>query len=119
MVDTAVFDVATSRLLFRAPGTHHEQENATLMDTGKELRKLRGASFVAATDAMIVNLDAELDGFREAVENGERAEVEWRQGSGGGGSVTLLLLVLLTFAALRRNVRRRVPQPFFVGSNRR
>ena len=109
MIDTAVFDVQTSQLLFRAPGTHHEQDNATLMDTGKELRKLKGAGFVAATDDMIVNLDAELDGFREAVEKGERAEVEWRAGSGGGGSLSWLVLASLTFlagASRCRNMRR-------------
>ena len=98
MIDTAVFDVQTSKLLFRAPGTHREQGNATLMDTGKELRKLKGAGFVAATDNMVDNLDVELDGFREAVENGQRAEVEWR----GGGSLTLTLLIFLAGAAIFR-----------------
>jgi rhombotail lipoprotein len=103
MIDTAVFDVSTSKLLFRAPGTHHEQGNATLMDTGKELRKLRSAGFVAATDDMIVNLDQELDGFREAVEKGERAEVEWRAGSGGGGGgLGLALLIFLAGVAIFR-----------------
>ena len=109
MIDTAVFDVATSKLLFRAPGTHHEQDNATLMDTGKELRKLRSAGFVAATDDMIVNLDQELDGFRVAVEKGERAQVEWKAGSGGGGggSLALPLLALLALAGIIRNINRR------------
>ena len=109
MIDTAVFDVSTSKLLFRAPGTHHEQANATLMDTGKELRKLRGEGFVAATGDMIVNLDTELDGFRESVEKGERAEVEWRasSGGGGGGSPAMPLLALLAFFALIRNRRNR------------
>jgi rhombotail lipoprotein len=108
MIDTAVFDVATSKLLFRAPGTHHEQDNATLMDTGKELRALRSASFSAANEDMIVNLNQELDGFREAVENGERAEVEWREGS-GGGSLGLSILILLTFAAVRATTSRQPP----------
>ena len=108
MIDTAVFDVQTTRLLFRAPGTHREQANATLMDTGKELRKLRSAGFVAATDDMIVNLDTELDGFREAVKAGERAQVEWREGSGGGGSLTWPLLMCLAGAAiLRRSTKVR------------
>lgn len=102
MVDTAVFDVATSKLLFRAPGTNRDQDDATLIDVSKDLRKLRSASFVAATDDMIVNLDHELDGFREAVAKGERAAVTWRQGSGGGGGVALLLLLLLGGAAVSR-----------------
>ena len=109
MVDTAVFDAETAKLLFRAPGSDRDRSNATLMDVGKDLRKLRSASFVAATDDMIVNLDQELEGFQEAVENGERAEVEWREGSGGGGSLAWSLLVWLVIAAGRAAKRRRSP----------
>ncbi|MEM7279798.1 MAG: rhombotarget lipoprotein [Pseudomonadota bacterium] len=104
MIDTAVFDVSTAKLLFRAPGTDADRSNATLMDTGKELRKLRSASFVAAADDMVVNLDQELTGFRQAVEAGERADVTWR---GGGGSSGLLLIGMLSLAAvLATNARR-------------
>lgn len=108
MVDTAVFDTDTAKLLFRAPGSDSDQSNATLMDVGEELRKLRSASFVAATDDMIVNLDQELDGFKESVEKGERAEVEWRAGS-GGGSLGWSLAVWLILAAARAANRRRSP----------
>jgi len=107
MIDTAVFDVATTKLLFRAPGTYNEQRNATLMESGRDLRKLRSAGFVAATDDMIVNLDQELEGFREAVESGERAQVEWRAESGGGGSLTVPLLALLVLIGISRSVGRR------------
>lgn len=95
MIDTAVFYVATTRLLFRAPGTHNEQRNVTLMDKSRDLRKLRSAGFVAANDDMIFNLDKELEGFRAAIESGERAQVAWRPGSGGGGGMTLPILTLL------------------------
>lgn len=119
MIDTAVFDVKTTQLLFRAPGTHKDQANATLMDTGKDLRKLRAAGFTAAADDMIVNLDTELDGFRAAIEKGERAEVEWRAGSSGGGSLTVSLLFLLLVVALLRERGRRRLQPVRVGRQRR
>ena len=107
MIDTAVFDVATTKLLFRAPGTHNEQRNVTLMEKSRDLRKLRSAGFVTATDDMIVNLDQELEGFREAIESGERAQVEWRPGSGGGGSVTLPLITVLLLVVLAGNAVRR------------
>jgi rhombotail lipoprotein len=119
LIDTAVFDVKTSRLLFRAPGTHRSQENSTLIDLGKDLPKLRSAGFEAATDDMIVNLDTELDGFREAVAQGERAEVKWREGSGGGGSLALPLLALLLLVALHREWQRRRLQPMRVRIDRR
>ncbi|MDH3428414.1 MAG: rhombotarget lipoprotein [Gammaproteobacteria bacterium] len=104
MIDTAVFDVATAKLLFRAPGIHHDQRNATLLESGKDLRKLRSSGFVAATDDMIVNLDQELEDFREEVQSGQRAQVEWRPGSGGSGSVTLPLLALLVLATVVRKL---------------
>jgi rhombotail lipoprotein len=107
MIDTAVFDVPTAKLLFRAPGTHNQQRNVTLMESSRDLRKLRSAGFVAATDDMIVNLDQELEGFRESVESGERAQVEWRPGSGGGGGMTLPLLTLLLLAVFTGNACRR------------
>ncbi len=105
MIDTAVFDVETAKLLFRAPGTHTEQRNITLLESGRDLRKLRSEGFVAATDDMIVNLDQELSTFREDVEQGERAQVEWRPGS-GGGSIALPFLALLLLPALARKTRR-------------
>jgi len=95
MIDTAVFDVSTTKLLFRAPGTHNGQRNSTLMEKKRELRKLRSAGFVAATDDMIGNLDTELETFRADIESGQRAQVAWRPGSGGGGSVSWQLVVLL------------------------
>jgi len=108
MIDTAVFDVATTRLLFRAPGTHNEQRNVTLMEKSRDLRKLRSAGFVAANDDMILNLDKELEGFRAAIESGERAQVAWRPGSGGGGGMTLpILALLLVLVAAGRVLGRR------------
>ncbi len=106
MIDTAVFDVETAKLLFRAPGTHTEQRNITLLESGRDLRKLRSEGFVTATDDMIVNLDQELNTFREDVEQGQRAQVEWRPGSGGGGSTTLPFLALLLLPVLAHKTRR-------------
>jgi len=107
MIDTAVFDVATAKLLFRAPGTHTKQRNVTLLESGQDLRHLRSAGFVAANDNMIVNLDQELEGFRAAVEGGDRAQVAWREGSGGGGSTTLPVITLLLLVALAGKAARR------------
>jgi len=108
MIDTAVFDVATTKLLFRAPGTHNEQRNVTLMEKSRDLRKLRSAGFVAANDDMILNLDKELEGFRAAIESGERAQVAWRPSSGCGGGMTLpILALLLVLVAASRVLGRR------------
>jgi rhombotail lipoprotein len=103
MIDTAVFDVPTAKLLFRAPGMHTGQGTSTFVSSERDLRELRSAGFVAAADDMIGNLDAELEKFREATKGGERAQVQWKQGSGGGGGgFALPLLLLLSVAGTGR-----------------
>ena len=106
MVDTAVFDVHSARLLFRAPGIHQNRSNATLIDDAMERRKLGISGFSEATDDMIVNLDAELEELRSAAKNGERVQVAWRAGSGGGGSVGILLFIILSGTLAARAARR-------------
>ena len=105
MIDTAVFDVATTRLLFRAPGTARQQRNATLVDSARDLRGLRSAGFVNATDDMIVNLDQELDAFRAAMERGERAQYAW-SGGYGVGSLSWQFLLLVGLILLGHRARR-------------
>ena len=107
MIDTAVFDVGTTKLLFRAPGTHRGSDTSTFMDAERELRGMRSGSFSAATDDMILNLNHELETFREEIKRGESAQVAWQDGR-GGGSAGLLLVVLLAGAGL---ARRRETRP--------
>ena len=103
LVDTAVFDVSTGQLLMRAPGTDTDQANSTLMDRSREIRALEDQGFLDATDSMIVNLDASLEGFRAQVKEGYKANVSWKEGySGGGGGIGFGLLGCLAFGALRR-----------------
>lgn len=107
LVDTAVFDVASGELLFRAPGAAKNGGNATLMDEAVQRRELAVAGFEKATDDMIVNLDTELEALKEAVKNGERIDVAWREGAGGGSAGLLLLGALAGTLAARRARRCR------------
>ncbi len=106
-VDTAVFDVDTARLLFRAPGADKTSDRSTLVEAGETVRKARDASFSAAMNQMTVNLAGELDRFTERVKNDPTvAKTEWKPGSGGGslGAPVLALLagLGLLFAFGRR-----------------
>lgn len=97
-VDTAVFDVDTAKLLFRAPGTHTMSGRSTLVEAGEVVRKVKDESFTAAMEQMTGNLAVELDRFQERVkENPNVANTQWRPGSGGGafGWLTLVLLALI------------------------
>ncbi|NND59989.1 MAG: rhombotarget lipoprotein [Gammaproteobacteria bacterium] len=108
MVDTAVFDVATAKLLFRAPGTFRQADNSTLMDRAQQIQSLRQTGFSNATEEMTVNLDTALTGFRERVEKGQAATVAWQPGH-GGGSLSLLWLGVLTMVGFGRHYLRRRP----------
>ena len=100
-VDTAVFDVGTARLLFRAPGTDTSRKHSTAVDTDEAIRNSRDASFSYAMDGMTENLAVELDGFRErAMDDPTVANVQWKEGSGGGSFGLWFALCLLLVRGL-------------------
>ena len=100
MIDTAVFDVPTGKLLFRAPGLSRDQRNASLIDAGREFRRQRVDGFSEANNDMIQNLDTELENLRAAVKSGQGPTVTWR---GGGGSLSVLLILTLLNMLQRRS----------------
>lgn len=96
-VDTAVFDVDTASLLFRAPGAHTMSDRSTLVEASEVVRKARDESFGAAMEQMTGNLAVELDRFQERIkEDPTLAQTQWKPGSGGGGSIGWWMLVLLS-----------------------
>ncbi len=103
-IDTAVFDVDSTRLLFRAPGSHLVQKNSTLVDETRDRRNLQTEGFTLANRDMIVNLNHELEQLRTAVKEGQRAQVAWRPGSSGGGGASGIAFValLLSVPGLRK-----------------
>ena len=112
-VDTAVFDVATARLLFRAPGADVVADRSTLVEAGEVVRRARDASFGAAMEEMTGNLAAELERFRErATVDAGVARMEWKPGTGGGGSLSWTLLVMLLAAGLRKTSVPLGPGPY-------
>ncbi|MGH1486871.1 MAG: rhombotarget lipoprotein [Cellvibrionaceae bacterium] len=69
MLDTAVYDINSRKLLFRAPGTDQIKNNSTPISLRKSLRQDSHKSFELATRKMIENLEAELERFRERAKN--------------------------------------------------
>lgn len=102
-VDTAVFDVDTAQLLFRAPGVDSQEQLSSAIGSEDVVRRKSAESFVVAVDDMTTNLSDELIRFEEDVKNNPaRAEVKWRDGYVGGAGATgmgfFLLLLLAVFA---------------------
>ncbi|MDH5620832.1 MAG: rhombotarget lipoprotein [Gammaproteobacteria bacterium] len=108
-VDTAVFDVATVRLLFRAPGANQSSDRSTLVESDEVIRKTKDSSFSEAMNAMTLNLASELDRFRERIkENPSVAQTEWKPGYGGGAFGWWWLVALTGLSACRVRRARRV-----------
>jgi rhombotail lipoprotein len=67
MVDAAVYDVASRKLLFRAPGVSHIKSTATPVNLSEQLRADSLAGFTNASTVLIQNLDDQLTRFQERV----------------------------------------------------
>ena len=100
-VDTAVFDVGTGKLLFRAPGVDSGSRTSTAIRSSDVTRTQGAESFARAVDVMTGNLASELVRFEERVaEEPMLAEVQWEEGYGGAGSFDGFLLLLLILLAV-------------------
>lgn len=65
MLDAAVYDIRSRKMLFRAPGTSHIKGRATLANLGEQRRADSEAGFKQAAAEMIANLDEQLALFRQ------------------------------------------------------
>lgn len=94
MVDAAVYDIKSRKLLFRAPGVSHIEGTATPVNLSEQLRKDRLEGFEMASKDLVVNLDAQLQLFKEKVkEMPEEVKVTYREGYSGGGSIDFWFLI--------------------------
>ena len=105
LLDAAVFDVRSRRLLFRAPGVSELAGHRALASSGEFARTSLQAGFEQALARMVPELHRELDGFRERVKNDASVQVEHRPGSRTGGALdawaACLLIGLLAIHARR------------------
>lgn len=99
-VDTAVFDVRTHELLFRAPGISTRKATSTLVNSAEVSREQSAKSFSLAMQDMTVNLAKELDLFRERVKNEHVITVSSNGKEGSTDAFVALLIFALTAFAL-------------------
>lgn len=94
-VDTAVFDVNSRKILFRAPGVSDIKQSSTLMEVGQANREVMDQGFTLAMTDMSNNLVKELMRFEERVQEDKSVTISHREGYGGGGSTGWPFLLLL------------------------
>lgn len=100
-VDTAVFDIKSRKMLFRAPGIHKAEKRSTAIGIDEVAKQQSLASFNAAVDDMIGNLDTELGQFKIRVKDEKIANVSHKKGH-SGSSLFWLIALLLGAVCLRR-----------------
>jgi rhombotail lipoprotein len=75
VVETAVFDVKSRRLLMRAAGTSNVKGSATLVGFSSQSREARVKSFEEAVTQMIGSLHGEVKAFRERAPNDPKVKL--------------------------------------------
>ncbi len=107
LVDATVFDVASRKLLFRAPGSSREKGSGTLASFSERSRQARDTGYVKAVDDLIPQLKTAMDDFRERSKHDAYVKVENKAGYRGGGDVGWsglligVVLVVLVHASRR------------------
>ena len=107
LVDASVFDVKSRNLLFRAPGTSQIKGSSPLVKFGEASREARGEGYRQAIDALIPQLDAQLESFKVRVKEEKVARVVNKPGYSGGGAADLGGLGLFGALAVLATLRRR------------
>ncbi|WP_394133233.1 rhombotarget lipoprotein [Shewanella maritima] len=103
-VDTAVFDIKSKKMLFRAPGINKLEKRTTAVGIDDTLAEKSLEGFGIAVTDMTVNLDAELARFKVRVKEEKIAKVEHREGY-SGGAISYYLLVLVLVVLTRKSTR--------------
>ncbi|MBL4781928.1 MAG: rhombotarget lipoprotein [Porticoccaceae bacterium] len=105
-VDTAVFDVNSRKMLFRAPGVSDVQQSSTLVEVNQSNREAREKGFELAIADMSNNLAVELDRFKEKIKEDKSVQITHRQGYGGGGGIQWPALLVLAGLLMLRVAKR-------------
>lgn len=111
LMDAAVYDIKSRKLLFRAPGVSTLKGSAAPVNVSEELRRDSQKGFEVAAADLKTNLTQQLDEFKTKIkESPAEYQVvhrpEYKGGGSGAGAVEPVMLVgllaLAGFAARRR-----------------
>ena len=100
MMDAVVYDIASRKLLFRAPGTSQIKASATPINLKEGLRDDSEHGFEQASTNLVTNLQVQLAEFKDRVKSSpEEFKVVTKPGYSGAGSIDGLDLALFATMA--------------------
>jgi rhombotail lipoprotein len=113
LIDAAVYDITSRKLLFRAPGASVVESRETLAANSEQLREDSVQGFTDASNELSSNLSVELERFQQRVkETPEQFQISAREGYTGIGSGSIdgwflfMLAALFSVAFLLRKTTR-------------
>jgi rhombotail lipoprotein len=101
MMDAVVYDIASRKLLFRAPGTSRIKGAATPINLSEQLRQDGRLGFQQAATNLVVKLQEQLSTFQERVKSApEEFKIVAKPGYKGAGAVGQLEALMLAGMAV-------------------
>ncbi|NOI75349.1 rhombotarget lipoprotein [Vibrio coralliilyticus] len=102
-VDTAVFDIESTQMLFRAPGLSSVESLSTAVGVEDTFYENSSEGYTDAVTDMIENLHKELDNFKVRVKEENVADVSYKSNYSGSSFSWLTVLGLMLIYLVRRN----------------
>jgi rhombotail lipoprotein len=87
MLDAAVFDIKSRKLLFRAPGTSQVKGSATMANFGERSRSAQLEGYRLAAEQLIPQLQNQLADFKERIKSDPGYRVVNKEGYRSGGAL--------------------------------
>jgi rhombotail lipoprotein len=113
MLDAAVYDIASRKMLFRAPGISSVKDSSTLLNQDLNLRKNSEDSYQQASTNLVTNLRAGLEEFKDRVKTQPEeykvvSKPGYKMAMGALGEMDVLLVVVFGAGALWVRRERKV-----------
>ncbi|MEN8135223.1 MAG: rhombotarget lipoprotein [Thermodesulfobacteriota bacterium] len=97
MMDAAVYDIQSKKMLFRAPGISRIKSNATPVNLAEQKRLDSEKGFIEASKELVTNLDLQLEMFKEKVTEAPKDyQIVHSPGYAGGGSLDASIIIVMS-----------------------